>query len=137
MRSSLIFALFALMLSACPTEEPVEDPDVIWEPALSTDSSGTLDLGEIQVAEIVEETITLTNNTDALMEFSVAFDLDPAEGFFGSGLDSTLAATLEPGATLPVNVKINPSQAGTISGDIDFVFDNHVVNWTVAGTVVN
>ncbi len=137
MRSSLFVPLFALLLSACPAEEPVEDPDVIWVPALTSDDAGTLDLGELQVGVNVEEAINVTNNTDADILVTIAFDLDPAEGFWGSGLDASQDVTLAAGADYDINIKINPSQAGSVNGDIDFVFDNHVVNWTVTGTVVN
>lgn len=136
MRSTLLLVLFASLLAGCPTEEVVEDPDVIWVPALETGDTGTLDLGEIPAGVTTSGEIELTNNTEAEMVVTIALDLPEDQGFWGSGLHSSQEATLAAGATTAVEIKINPTVGVDISGPIDFVFDNRVVAWTVRGTAV-
>jgi hypothetical protein len=137
MRSTLLLSLFALLLVGCPSEEVVEDPDVIWTPALTGEDTGRYDLGELSVGDSIDEAINIENNTDADMVVSVEFDLDSTQGFWGSALVSTQELTLAAGAETDVGFKLNATQAGTIESTIDFVFDNRVVKWTIVGTIVN
>ncbi len=134
MRSTL-FCLFALLLAACPTTEPEVETDQLWDPQLQAGRSGPYDLGALAVGDAIAEAINLTNNTDSDMVVSIEFDLDPNEGFWGSGLDATQEATLEAGADLDINFKLNATAPGDISSTINFVFESRVVHWTIIGTV--
>lgn len=133
MRSTLLLALTSLLLTACPPEEVLEDPDVIWDPALDTEETGTLDLGDVAIGETASQTISATNNTDEDLTFTLDVGLDAADGFlltFPSG-DITLA----PDAEYAFQVRLNPSQAGSYGGFVDYVFDNRIVSWTVTSNV--
>ena len=90
MRLALLLSLLcALPLLGCPAEEEVVDPDMIWAPALDEADSGTLDFGDVEVGTLAEESITLTNNTDSAMVFSLDVDLDAFVVSFPNG-DITL-----------------------------------------------
>ena len=123
--------LLMLPLLGCPAEEVVDDPAMIWEPALDGDDSGTLDYGEVPTGELAQESITLTNNTDGNISFTLDVDLD---GFLLTV--ETGEITLGPGAEFVVSPRLNPSAPAEYEGSIAFEFDRRIVTWTVLATAI-
>jgi hypothetical protein len=133
------------LLTACEPEPVVVD-DITWVPALTDETSGVVDFGEVPQAETAHASITATNNTDADMIFTVdcggvmpdflatcpageqtvAADPDGPTTEDGEGAES--------GGSVSASLNFAAAGAADYEGSVQFVYDSHVVTYIVRAT---
>ena len=123
-----------LVLPGCPTEEPVEIPDVSWEPPLTSSNGGELDFGLVEEGVAEQNTITGTNNTEETLTFELDVDLEGAHGWIYSAWDTV---DVEPEGQASFGPTFNPngSTPDESTGTVAFLWDDHVVTYVIRAEV--